>query len=299
MLALLTLGESSVEAARAALAHVQALLSDPTASKALRAQGILIPRAGISLAAPIPRPGKVICIGLNYPSGHPGAARSQYPVVFLKPASGLIGPDEPIRIPIVARDVAFEAELAVVIGTRAKNLSPARALDCIFGYTLANDVGARDLEQRTSQWTTGKLMDTFTPLGPALVTRDEVPDPGNLPILTRLNGRIVQQASTRDMYFPIPELISYLSGLTTLEPGDIILTGSPKTISGQPAPVLSLSGGDCIEVQIGDLGVLRNPVTSGIPPGEPRMTTTYPMAWVTAPGVVEFRQHELPARCPA
>ena len=161
MLALLTLGESSVEAARAALSHVQALLSDPTASKALRAQGILIPRAGISLAAPVPRPGKVICIGLNYPSGQPGAARSQYPVVFLKPASGLIGPDEPIRIPIVARDVAFEAELAVVIGTRAKHLSPARALDCVFGYTLANDVGARDLEQRTSQWTTGKLMDSF------------------------------------------------------------------------------------------------------------------------------------------
>jgi acylpyruvate hydrolase len=204
---------------------------------------------------------------MNYPNGKPDCIQPEYPILFLKPASGLTGAESRIQIPPVAGDVAYEAELVLVIGSRARYVTEEKALDDVAGYTMANDVGARDLEKRSSQWTSGKLMDTFTPLGPALVTPDEVPDPGDLPVVTLLNGQVVQRGNTRELFFSVPELVSYVSQLTTLEPGDLILTGSPKTVDGQPAPFLSLHPGDFIEITIGNLGTLCNPVVAEQPDG--------------------------------
>ncbi len=257
LLAFLQMGEPAWEAARQVLDFIAVGHQEDLA----RAR-VLIPLREVSLCAPVPKPGKIICIGMNYPNGKPDCTRPEYPVIFLKPASGLTGAESPVVIPPVTTDVAYEAELALVIGSKAKYIPEDRALECLAGYTIANDVGARDLEKRTSQWTSGKLMDTFCPLGPALVTPDEVPDPSHLEVLTLLNGQVVQRGNTGDMFFHIPELISYTSQLTTLEPGDLILTGSPKTIDGHPAPVLSLSPGDRIEITIGNLGTLCNPVVA-------------------------------------
>jgi 2-keto-4-pentenoate hydratase/2-oxohepta-3-ene-1,7-dioic acid hydratase in catechol pathway len=148
----------------------------------------------------------------------------------------------------------------LVIGRTTRCVSEAEAYGSLAGYTMANDLGDRLLEKRTSQWTTGKLMDTFCPVGPALVTPDAVPDPNNLEIRTWINGRLVQHGNTRQMFFSPPALISYLSHLTTLETGDIILTGSPKRLGEQPAPVLSLQPGDRMVIEIGSLGRLENPV---------------------------------------
>lgn len=220
-------------------------------------QGLCLDSSQTVVLAPVLRPGKIICVGGNYPS-IPGQARPDYPTLFLKPSSSVTGCGWPIRIPKVASDVACEAELAIVIGQRAKYLSEQSAWSCIAGYTLANDLGDRNLEKRTSQWTTGKLMDTFTPLGPALVTKDEVQNVGGLPIQTRLNGVVVQKGNTADMFFSIPFLVSYISSLTTLEPGDVILTGSPKMIDEFPAPTTALQVGDVVEVEIGNLGKLSN-----------------------------------------
>ena len=220
-------------------------------------QGLCLNPGQAVVLAPVPRPGKIICVGGNYPST-PSQVRPDFPILFLKPSSSVTGCGWPVRIPRAAENVACEAELAIVIGRRAKYLSEQTAWSCVAGYTLANDLGESNLEKRTSQWTTGKLMDTFTPLGPALVTVDEVPNPGKLPIQTRLNSVVVQKASTADMFFNIPFLVSYISSLTTLEPGDVILTGSPKMIDEFPAPTIALQVGDVVEIEIGNLGKLSN-----------------------------------------
>ena len=148
----------------------------------------------------------------------------------------------------------------MVIGARAKNTPMARALDVVGGYTIANDIGAADIESRSSQWASGKMFDTFCPLGPTLVTPDEIPNPGNLFIKTRLNEQIVQDGNTQEMIFDVPFLISYISQLTTLEPDDVILTGSPKRVADVPDPRIPLKPGDNIIVEIEGLGILENPV---------------------------------------
>lgn len=252
-------GAETMADARRALDFVQERIDDPAA-------GIRFPLTEVKLLSPIPRPGKIICIGLNYP-GPPGSPRPEYPVVFLKAASSVIASGDTVYLPRLSRQVFYEAELTVVIGSRAKHLTPPRALSCVAGFTMANDLGARDLENRASQWTTGKLMDTFCPLGPALVTADEIAQPNSLEITTRLNGQTVQRGNTRDMIFDVSFLVSYISELTTLEPGDVILTGSPKLMNGEPAPVVFLKPGDAIEVEIGGLGILQNPVAAE-PKGE-------------------------------
>lgn len=183
-------------------------------------------------------------------------------MVFLKAASSVIASSDTVYLPHISRQVFYEAELAVVIGSRAKHLAPQNAPSCVAGFTMANDLGARDLEYRTSQWTTGKLMDTFCPLGPALVTADEIAEPNALKITTRLNGQTVQPGNTREMLFDVADLVSYVSELATLEPGDVILTGSPKLMNSEPAPVVFLKPGDIIEVEIGGLGILQNPVAA-------------------------------------
>ncbi|MCK5315491.1 MAG: fumarylacetoacetate hydrolase family protein [Anaerolineales bacterium] len=212
----------------------------------------------VILYPPVVQPGKIICVGMNYPSPATSSPVSHYPVLFLKAASTLTGHKQPIVLPRVSQDVFCEGELAVVIGRRGKHIPPERALSHVAGYTIANDVGARDLEARTSQWATGKLPDTFSPIGPALVTRDEVPDPNALTIKTTLNEQLVQYGNTGDMIFDMPYLISYLSGIAALEPGDIILTGSPKAVGDRPAPKVTLKPGDTITIDIEKLGTLIN-----------------------------------------
>jgi acylpyruvate hydrolase len=239
----------------------EAIRSVTTASKQeeYRCSNILLDLHQLTILPPLPRPGKVICIGGNFPAAGKLTA-PEYPIVFLKPSSSITGPGMPIWVSELTTSVAYEVELVAVVAKRARRLDIQQAEECIGGYTLANDVGDRVLEKRTSQWTSGKMFDTFTPLGPVLVTPDELPDLSSLPMETSVNGQQVQKGSTGDMFFGVGYLVSYISHLTTLEPGDIILTGSPKMIDGEPAPVVTLKPGDTVRVAIKGLGELTNPV---------------------------------------
>lgn len=215
----------------------------------------------VTILAPIPRPGKVICVAGNYPS-QVNAQRPDFPTIFLKPSGGVIGDHQAIILPAIADSVAYEVELAIVIGKRGRNISHHQSQALIAGFTMANDLGDRLLEKRTSQWTSGKMFDTFTPMGPYLVTPDELGDPGDLAIFTKVNDQIVQKGNTADMFFDVPTLVCYLSTLTTLEVGDVILTGSPKLMDNEPNPVVSLLPGDTVRVGVAGLGTLTNPVIS-------------------------------------
>ena len=166
----------------------------------------------------------------------------------------------PIWLTEMTTNVGYEVELAVIIAKRAHQVGIMEALSCIGGYTLANDVGDRNLEKRTSQWTSGKMFDSFTPLGPALLTPDELPDFHALKMETWVNDRQVQKGTLGEMFFPPDYLVSYISHLTTLEPGDIILTGSPKLMDGELAPAVALKAGDTVRITIDGLGELSNPV---------------------------------------
>jgi acylpyruvate hydrolase len=216
----------------------------------------------VAFLAPLQRPGKIICVGLNYRShlAEIGEPVPQYPILFNKPATSIIGHGQSIVLPRVSRQVDYEGELAVVIGRRGKYIPENDALSYVAGYTCANDVSAHDIEFRTSQWTSGKMLDTFCPLGPALLTRDEIPDPSSLRMKTLVNGQTVQEAWTSDMVFSVPFLISYISSLATLEPGDVILTGTPAGIGCNRNPQVFLQAGDEISVQIEGIGTLTNHV---------------------------------------
>lgn len=219
--------------------------------------------------API-EPSAIYAIGLNY-RGHAaemGAPLPEYPVVFTKALTSVQHPDEPIVLPrhLHSDQVDYECELAVVIGRRCKNVSPADALNYVLGYTCANDVSARDWQKAHGggQWTKGKSFDTFCPLGPMLVTADEIPDPQILPLRTILNGAIVQESFTGDMIFPVAELIAFLSGSTTLLPGTVILTGTPPGVGMAATPPRYLKPGDEVVIDITGLGMLHNPVVSEV-----------------------------------
>ena len=210
------------------------------------------------------KPGKIICVGLNYPplDRTDSWTVPPYPILFHKPASGLVGSGSAIVLPRISQQVLYEGELAVVIGTRAKNISMESALEIVAGYTIANDIGAADIESRSSQWASGKMFDTFCPLGPSLTPSDEIPNPNELKIKTILNRSVVQDGNTREMIFDVPYLVHYISQLTTLEPNDVILTGSPKRAGDLPDPRTPLKQGDTISVEIEDLGILINTVVA-------------------------------------
>ncbi len=255
LLGLLQGGEASMTAARQALAF---------AGQQPATEDFREPLADVQLLPPIPRPGKVVCSGLNYRS-HLAEIREpvpQYPILFHKAATSLIGHGQSIVLPRISRQVDYEGELAVVIGRRGKSIPESEALSYVAGYTCANDVSAHDLEFRTSQWTSGKMLDTFCPLGPVLVTPDEIPNPNALRLKTILNGKTVQDACTSDMVFPVPFLVSYISSLATLEPGDLILTGTPAGIGCNKQPQVFLQPGDEVDIQIEGIGRLSNPVTA-------------------------------------
>ena len=250
MLALLRLGQPGLEAVQAGLREAN---SQP-----------LIPRAEVTLLAPVPRPGKIICLGHNY-FDHMGIGRTEppaFPTFFGKFANTVIGPDQPVLIPSVTREVDYEAELAVVIGRTARQVSQADAYAYVAGYTIFNDVSARDYQKRTSQWMIGKNFDTFGPMGPVLVTREEIPDPHNLDLTLTLNKLEMQRTHTSHMIFSIPFLVATLSEVMTLEPGDVISTGTPaKTeLARQVEP--GMKPGDVVSITIEPIGTLTNPIVA-------------------------------------
>lgn len=217
------------------------------------------------LLAPLVAP-PILCIGLNYRrhAAESGLPAPDYPVLFVKGPQSVQAPGAPILLPTHLRSdqVDYECELAVVIGRPCKNVSRADALDYVLGYTCANDVSARDwqIERGGGQWCRGKFFDTFTPLGPCVVTPDEIPDPNDLAIRTVLNGDVVQDWTTADMIFDVPTLIEFLSGSTTLLPGTVILTGTPHGVGMAQTPPRWLRPGDVVTVEIEGIGSLTNPV---------------------------------------
>jgi 2-keto-4-pentenoate hydratase/2-oxohepta-3-ene-1,7-dioic acid hydratase in catechol pathway len=217
------------------------------------------------LLAPI-QPASIICIGLNYRkhAEETGAKIPEYPVVFYKGVNTMQHPGEPIYLPehLKSNEVDYECELAVVIGRACKNVSREQALDYVLGYTCANDVSARDWQKNFGggQWCRGKSFDTFAPLGPSLVTCDEIPDPSGLRIRTVINGETMQDSNTSDMIFDVPTLIEFLSGSTTLLAGTVILTGTPSGVGMARKPQRWLRAGDNVSVEIEKIGTLTNPV---------------------------------------
>jgi len=248
---LLGLGES-------AWARLQRLLE--------RGQLVTYQPSQVSLAAPIPDPPKIICIGLNY-KDHAAESKAPIPsepVLFSKFHNAIIGPEQAIRLPKVSQEVDYEAELVVVIGKRGRYIPEDRAREFVAGYTIGHDVSARDWQLRKpgGQWLAGKTFDTFAPIGPSLVTSDEIPDPHQLRIELRLNGQVMQHSSTSQMIFSVDKLVSYISQVVTLEPGDLIFTGTPPGVGFARRPPVFLKPGDVVEIEIEKLGILRNPVVS-------------------------------------
>ncbi len=215
----------------------------------------------IHLGPPIPDPDKIICLGLNYRSHAEEAGFSvpKVPILFAKYRNALNGPASPIILPGLSEEVDYEGELAVVIGKRCKNVAAEQALEYAAGYMAFDDISARDLQMRTGQWLSGKALDTFAPCGPALVV-NEIRDPQKLNIMTRVNGQVLQQSNTCNMIFSVAETISYISQLMTLEPGDIIATGTPEGVGFKRNPPIFLHHGDVVEVEVEGIGILRNPV---------------------------------------
>ena len=220
--------------------------------------------ASVTLRAPVPRPGKIICIGLNYRdhAAESAVAVPDYPTVFAKYASCVIGSGEAIVLPKLSEQVDYEGELGVVIGRTARHVPESSALEYVAGYLPFNDVSARDFQHRTSQWTIGKTFDTFGPMGPALVTADEVPDPQNLDLRVRIGDEILQSSNTSKMIFSIAHLIAYLSAVLTLEPGDVIATGTPEGVGAARTPQRFLRPGETVRVEIAGLGTLENPIVA-------------------------------------
>lgn len=246
-----------IEQGASALERISELVKNPTA-------GSKVPLSEVRLLAPLSKPSKLIFIGLNY-RDHAiecGAAIPEIPVVFSKFNTSIIGPGDGIILPKASKQPDYEAELAVVIGKRGKNIPQAQWRDYVFGYTNLHDVSARDVQMATSQWLMGKTFDTFAPLGPAIVTADEIPEPNALKIELVLNGEVLQDSNTSEMIFQIPYLIEHLSNGFTLEPGDIISTGTPAGVGMARTPKRWLRPGDSTVVRIQNIPELRNVVVA-------------------------------------
>jgi 2-keto-4-pentenoate hydratase/2-oxohepta-3-ene-1,7-dioic acid hydratase in catechol pathway len=220
-------------------------------------------RAEARLTAPVVDPTKVLCVGLNYKDhvAETGRALPEYPDIFAKFASTLIGPEDEIGGAEVSENLDFEGEVAVVIGRTASRVAEAEALDYVAGLAPLNDITARELQYRGTQWLAGKAVDGSTPWGPALVTLDEVGDPQTLELVTRVNGIEMQRSNTRHQIFPIARIVSYLTSFLTLVPGDVIATGTPQGIGAKRTPPVWLQPGDTVEIDIERVGVLRNRVS--------------------------------------
>jgi len=259
MISFLSSGEECLEAARRVVESVRV---DLRMGK-VGAKGLLYSLNDVKLKAPIPRPSKIVCLGLNY-SDHAeeaGLTPPENPILFSKPPTAVIGHDEPVIYPKISRKVDYEVELAVIIGRKGREIPEEEAYDYVAGYTVFNDVSARDIQFRDGQWFRGKSFDTFAPMGPYLTLKDEIPDPHRLKMQMRVNGEVRQNSSTANMIFKVPYLVSFVSDVMTLEPGDVIATGTPAGVGfyAKPKPKL-LKPGDVMEAYIEKIGTLRNRV---------------------------------------
>jgi 2-keto-4-pentenoate hydratase/2-oxohepta-3-ene-1,7-dioic acid hydratase in catechol pathway len=218
----------------------------------------------VKVRAPLPRPPKIICIGLNY-RDHAAEAKMaipDVPTVFSKYTTSITGHGCPIVLPKNSVKPDYEAEFAVVIGKGGRHIAEDRWREHVFGYTIVNDVSARDFQMATSQWMMGKTFDTFAPMGPVIVTADEIADPHNLRIALRINGEVLQDSNTSNLIFGVDKLIAFLSSVFTLEPGDVISTGTPAGVGFARKPPVWLKAGDEVAVEVEGIGTLVNPVVA-------------------------------------
>ena len=240
-----------------ALERVRQWVQDPP-------HGDVVAARDAKLRAPLPRPPKILCVGLNY-RAHALESKMEIPevpTVFTKLATAVIGSGETIVLPKNSSKPDYEAEMAFVIGKRGRHIAAENWREYVFGYSNFHDVSARDYQLRVSQWVMGKSFDTFAPMGPAIVTADEVPDPHDLDIAAIINGEVLQDSNTSDLIFKIPELIAYLSSVCTLEPGDVVSTGTPSGVGAARNPPRWLRPGDDVVIRVQGLGELRNPVAA-------------------------------------
>jgi len=220
--------------------------------------------SSVKLLAPIPRPPKFICVGLNY-RDHAAESRSEIPkvpTIFNKFTNVVIGPGDPIVLPRASRKPDYEAEFTFVIGAGGRNIPASKAMDHVFGYTIVNDVSARDFQTATTQWLMGKTFDTFGPMGPWIVTKDEIPDPHDLDISLEIGGELLQKSNTRELVFRVPELIEFISTVVTLEPGDVVATGTPAGVGFARKPPRWLRPGEEVIIRVSGIGELRNPTVA-------------------------------------
>ena len=263
--------EESIRVALEAIRFVKQQAARPGGTEKLKQAGVWFLRNEVVLKAPVPNPPHLLAIGLNYRAHveeidrgfaqpiQTGTGEPSYPVVFTKEGA-IIGPGETIRIPPVVEQPDYEGELAVVIGKPARHVTRERALDYVAGYMIFNDVSARDLQSRVSQWTMGKSPDTFSAMGPYLVLKDEVPDPQALAIRTRIGSEVLQDSSTSRMIFSVAVLIEHISQVMTLTPGTVITTGTPEGVGAGRKPPRWLRPGETIVVEVEKLGELANPI---------------------------------------
>lgn len=259
MIGFLSAGDEALKAASTTINYVT------NADKsAFVGQGVVYGLKAATLKAPVPRPTKLILVGLNY-RDHAEEAKMKIPeepTLFSKYASVVIGPGEAIRMPKVSTQIDFEGEFAFVIGKRGKDIPKDKALDYVAGYTIVHDVSCRDYQMRTGQWMVGKTFDTFAPMGPYLVMKDEIPDPHTLNLTTRVNGVVMQSSNTKHLIFNTFDLIAYMSQVFTLEPGDVVSTGTPAGVGFARNPQVFLKPGDVVRIEIEGLGALENPIVA-------------------------------------
>ena len=252
-------GEDSMTAARSAIKWAVLQKAD---ALAVRNAPIMHSLADVKLKAPVMKPEKIICVAHNFHDFLKELGMTPYatPRIFSKFANAVCAWDAPIIRPKMSRQLGYEAELAFVVGKRCKNVSEDKAYDAIAGYMNFNDVSASDCTKADVQNTRGKGFDSFAPMGPCLVTKDEVKDPHDLKVELRVNGRVLQTSNTRELVHNVPQLLSFCSQVFTLEPGDVVATGTPGGLAKDRKPTTFMEPGDVMETEIGDLGIMRNPI---------------------------------------
>lgn len=248
-------GKESMEYAKEAVDYALKVRTD-------KERRLVFPAGEVKLGAPVPKPGKMVCVGHNYKEHILEMKRElpPYPVVFAKFANTVIGPQDDIPFFPISEQLDYEGEFAFVIGKRARNVSQKDALDYVAGYTIVNDVTYRDIQRRTLQWLQGKTVDGTAPMGPWLVTADELTNPSGLEMVVTVNGEERQHTNTANLVFTVPYLVEFLSNLMTLEPGDVILTGTPGGVGFARDPQVFLKDGDVVRIEIGKIGALENKV---------------------------------------
>ncbi|MER1986361.1 MAG: fumarylacetoacetate hydrolase family protein [Solibacillus sp.] len=250
-------GKKSLELAQQA---VDFIVANPTAS----ATKAVFAREEVKVEAPVINPGKIICVGHNYREHilEMGRELPTHPVIFAKFANTILGPDDDIPFYPISEQLDYEAEFTFVIGKQARNVSEEDALDYVAGYTITNDVTYRDIQRRTLQWLQGKTVDGSAPMGPYLITTDELPDPSGLSVVLTVNGEVRQETNTANLVFSVQKLVAFLSNLMTLEPGDVILTGTPGGVGVAMNPPTFLKDGDVVRIEIDKVGALENKVAT-------------------------------------